>query len=149
MTTLPCITYVGLAPFHKQGVLHYNPKTYQTIVKRSFQQLNHKDNDIPQLSLLVSHDKQTMPNLSPSNTLENQNQTDNVDYLTDPDSNLSTTLTIHLPDTNHSQHPISQFATVPTPSASTLHNASSHKPHMIMPQLAPYLCPLQSLRYLR
>ena len=31
--------YVGPSPYHKQGILLLNPKTRQTIVRRSYQQL--------------------------------------------------------------------------------------------------------------
>ena len=80
---------------------------------------------------------QSMPNLSSTNTLENQNQTENIDYWTDSDGNLSTAPTIHLPDNNLSQQPlsrISQFSTVPQ---STLQSESTHKTNIILPQYVP------------
>jgi len=43
--------YVGPAPYHKQGILLWSPKTRQTIVRRTFQQLNKVDEDIPDISL--------------------------------------------------------------------------------------------------
>ena len=39
--------YVGPAPYHQQGILLFNPKTNQTIVRRSFKQIDNKD---PQIS---------------------------------------------------------------------------------------------------
>ena len=83
---------------------------------------------------------QSMPNLSSTNTLENQNQTDNIDYWTDPDSNLSTSPTIHFPDKNLSQQPpsrILKFSTVPSPSQSTIQSESTHKTNIILPRHVP------------
>ena len=71
--------YVGTVPYHKQGVLLYNPRTLRTIARRGFQQINNKDNDIPQLSLLISNDIQTMPNISSSNNQQIQSSPDNID----------------------------------------------------------------------
>jgi len=45
--------YVGPAPYHKQGVLLYNPKTKSTIVRRSFHQLNHDDQPNPTLPIVA------------------------------------------------------------------------------------------------
>ena len=45
--------YVGSAPFHKGGIMLFNPKTKQTIVRRRFHQLNPNDEVIPDLPLSV------------------------------------------------------------------------------------------------
>jgi len=45
---------VGSTPFHKAGIMLFNPNTKQTIVKRSFHQLNPTDEIIPYLPLSVS-----------------------------------------------------------------------------------------------
>ena len=90
--------YVGLAPYHKQGILLYNPKTRQTIVRRSFQQFNIKDKDISQLSLLISDDLRTIPNISSRDNQQIQSPPDDIDYWADPvDINQST---IDSPDIN-------------------------------------------------
>jgi len=39
--------YVGSAPFHKAGIMLYNPKTKQTIIRHSFTQLDSSDPIIP------------------------------------------------------------------------------------------------------
>jgi hypothetical protein len=44
---------VGSTPFHKAGIMLFNPKTKQTIVRRSFHQLNPTDEIIPDLPLSV------------------------------------------------------------------------------------------------
>ena len=48
--------YVGPAPFTKQGILLYNPKTKLVSIRRSFQQLNRNDPTIPELPLQVLED---------------------------------------------------------------------------------------------
>ena len=48
--------YVGPAPYTKQGILLYNPKTKLVSSRRSFQQLNRHDPTIPELPLQVLED---------------------------------------------------------------------------------------------
>ena len=45
--------YVGSTPFHKAGIILFNPNTKQTIVRRRFHQLNPTDTIIPDLPLSV------------------------------------------------------------------------------------------------
>ena len=46
--------YVGSAPFHKAGIMLYNPKTKQTIIRRSFTQLESSDPVIPSVPITIS-----------------------------------------------------------------------------------------------
>jgi hypothetical protein len=46
--------YVGSAPFHKAGIMLYNPKTKQTIIRRSFTQIESSDPIIPELPVTIS-----------------------------------------------------------------------------------------------
>jgi len=46
--------YVGSAPFHKAGIMLYNLKTKQTIIRRSFHQLETSDATISSLPLSIS-----------------------------------------------------------------------------------------------
>jgi len=46
--------YVGSGPFHKAGIMLYNPKSKQTIIRRSFTQLESSDPIIPSLPVSVS-----------------------------------------------------------------------------------------------
>jgi hypothetical protein len=45
--------YVGSAPHTKQGILLYNPSTKQVIIRRSYQQLNTQDQELPTLQLQI------------------------------------------------------------------------------------------------
>jgi len=59
--------YVGSAPFHKGGIMLFNPKTKQTILRRSFHQINPTDADIPTLPLSVpTNDDPQDPSLDPT-----------------------------------------------------------------------------------
>ena len=65
-TFAPPYYYVGSAPFHKVGIMLFNPKSKQTIIRRSFHQLNPTDAIIPTLPLSVpntddSHDSSVDP----------------------------------------------------------------------------------------
>ena len=46
---------VGSAPFHKAGIMLFNPKTKQTIIRRSFHQLNPTDANIPTLPISIAN----------------------------------------------------------------------------------------------
>jgi len=66
--------YVGSAPHTKQGILLYNPNTKQVIIRRSYQQLNNKDQELPTLQLQIH---------SPTSTeTTNFNSTPNIKPLT-------------------------------------------------------------------
>ena len=47
--------YVGPAPFHKAGVLLYNPETKKTIIRPSFHQLDLTDSNIHPLPIAASN----------------------------------------------------------------------------------------------
>jgi len=82
-------SYVGSAPFHKAGIMLFNPKTKQTIVRRSFHQLNPTDAIIPDIPLSV-------PN--------NNDSADSNDQTTPIESVPSI-----LPPLNATQHPTRHF----------------------------------------
>jgi len=46
--------YVGSAPFHKAGIMLHNPKTEQTVIRRSFTQLESSDEMIPSSPVSIS-----------------------------------------------------------------------------------------------
>jgi len=46
--------YVGSAPFHKAGIMLYNPKMKQTVIRRSFTQLESTDEKNPSLPVSIS-----------------------------------------------------------------------------------------------
>ena len=46
--------YVGSAPFHNAGIMLYNPKTKQTIIRHSFTQIGSSDPIIPSLPVTIS-----------------------------------------------------------------------------------------------
>jgi hypothetical protein len=106
--------YVGPAPHTKQGILLYNPKSKQVVIRRSYQQLNKNDPILPTLELQVDNILSTN-NPNPQSDLPDQPTYDPINFTFHPVISTDAALPV--------QQDLTNLPHAPSTSMNQIHNS--------------------------